>query len=121
MTLGAKKTTAATFFSRVRYVTPSALGKNIAAAKRAAENREHLTPTSTPGATLQLVGLEISDSRLVCDVLLFPSTVQMSMLDVNVEYAAVSAHVHVLGVDVLDPMAEKRLTKTASVGPVEMR
>jgi hypothetical protein len=45
----------------------------------------------------------------------------MSMLDVNVEYAAVSAHVHALGVDVLDPMAEKRLTKTASVGPVEMR
>ena len=121
MTLGAKKTTAATFFSRVRYVTPSALGKNIAAAKRAAENREHLTPKSTPGATLQLVGLEISDSRLVFACSSFPSTVQMSMLDVNVEYAAVSAHVHVLDVNVLDPIAEKRLTKTASVGPVEMR
>ena len=121
MTLGAKKTTAATFFSRVRYVKLSQAQENIAAAKRTAQNREHFSPKATPGATSQLVGLEISDSRLVLDVLLFSSTVQMSMLDVNVEYAAVSAHVHVLGVDVLDPMAAKLFDENSPRRPVEMR
>ena len=117
LTLVACFATPATFFSCVRYVKLSQAQEKVAAAKRTAQNREHFTPKGAPGATSQLVGIGISDSRLVLSCSSLPSTAQISMLHVNVEHVAVTARVHVLGVDMLDPMAEKWLTKIARVTP----